>query len=198
MQIETFEEQEIKEQTIEQAEECIALAEQLGLKGQKEFTNPEVKEQFPYRKATKEEAFVYDTLLPTSCDVEEYSDSAIPLRVLQVIAHAKSLGKFTRIEVQYAANADVKDPVVFAYIGDKYSRSQRFILARWGESLDSLTKMIPKAVKKFAARLKMKAMEQIDELKAGLKRLDEADDSVLLEEFQKDKWSRKILGMIDI
>jgi hypothetical protein len=139
MQVETYEMTEVVDQNIQENEECLGLIESLGLSGQQSLINPNKTTFFPYRKMTKEEKIVYETMLPASCALEEFKEGQIPLRVLQVASHAKSLDFFDKgLIVFHSKNADVKDPVLVGrHCNDKqYSWSyDQYILARWGEVL---------------------------------------------------------------
>src|ERR1700748_3525696 len=93
MLVETF---EVEESTDEMAlmaadSDGIDLIEKLGLSGQKRFVDSENVVRFPYRKMTKDEALVYGMLCPKQSQVENYSDGIMPLRILQIVAHAREL-----------------------------------------------------------------------------------------------------------
>jgi hypothetical protein len=139
MLVETF---EVTETGADGKPECdkeaLAIIEKLGLKGQQTLIAPNQEgARCPYRKMTAEEFFVYSILCPQKTELTNYSDESIPLRVLQVAAHAVTLEKFTTLEVWHPENADIKDPVLVGIVG-KYSDREHFILARWGATLDSL------------------------------------------------------------
>src|SRR3990167_9273749 len=109
MEVETYETEEAtsacKPEDMEQVKK---LVDELELDGQKELLVPE--QRFPYRKMTKQEERVYKLLCPGQSNLTSYDDSAIPLRILQVAAHAKSLSVFKKLVIWHADNADVKDP----------------------------------------------------------------------------------------
>lgn len=159
MQVETYEVTEVAETTPEQCEEARALTEQLGLKGQEAFYEKAAARGpvMPYRKMTAVEALVYSTLLPTMTEIEQYADGPIPLRVLQIAAHAKAclaeaLGADICIFVWHPENADVKGPLLVAYKGNRY-HNERYILARWGDELDEFGVLQQKAKAILKARL---------------------------------------------
>lgn len=160
MQVETYELAEVAEQTREQSEECAALAESLGLEGQRAyFAAGSDAPAIPYRKVTAEEAFAYGILCPSTTLLADYKDGPIPLRVLQVAAHAK--GMFRHLQVWHPASAREKDPVL---VGSDYEHgwcravSKTFILARWGEELESFPVLLERAV--AAAEKKLRAAWQ--------------------------------------
>jgi hypothetical protein len=186
MLVETYEAHEVEEQTIQDHEECIGLIESLGLIGQKELINPDKTNKFPYRKMTAEESFVYGLLLPKNCIIEEFKESQIPLRVLQIYAHAKTLEFFTSFEVLFSPNSDEKDPVL---IGKKQGNSswefQRFLLARWGEVLEPFEELKIKVMKIYREQLKGKYTEAFQEAKSKLASLEEFTDEMLLSDKNK-------------
>lgn len=145
MQVETFEVQEVTEAGKEESSaEAIALCEKLGLTGQLERGATQTGDRSPYRKMTEAEARIYGALCPTRTPLEKYGDEPIPLRVLQVAAHAKEL--FSELEIWHPYNADVKDPVLVGLKGNSWNK-ERFILARWGAVLESLETLAIQAVK---------------------------------------------------
>eukprot|EP00752_Nemacystus_decipiens_P016736 g14974.t1 len=141
MLVETFEINEVANEPAEVSEECAALVEQLGLDGQKEFCQKSeegVNSRTPYRKMTDDERYVYKMLCPEECKIENYEGGAIPLRVLQVAAHAKSCDGLGSLYVWDRSRVDIKDPVLIAKIPGKEYSDDCFILARWGEELEPL------------------------------------------------------------
>ena len=150
MQVETFEVQKEIDANGETAPDiaCIELIEKLGLTGQQGLcttSNAGEESVCPYRKMTLEEAAVYGALCPRRTDLKSYSDEPIPLRVLQVAAHATDY--FKRLEVWHPTSADVKDPVLVGYAG-LYS-NEIFILARWGKVLDAFDVLKKEATKVY-------------------------------------------------
>jgi len=89
MQVEVYCEQEVLQQTEEENAEAARLRAQLEL---------EQREEVPYREWTDDEAFVYGQLLKTHTKLKEFK-GAVPLRVLQVAAHAKTLDCIGGLEV---------------------------------------------------------------------------------------------------
>lgn len=154
MQVETYECIETAAEPIEACEEAVAIMEQLGLDGQKALVNPKSEEKpaarCPYREITKEESFAYRVLCPHSHKLKDYARSPIPLRVLQIAAHAQSLNNFKEMIVWDAESAIDPDPVLVATMpGAKYSWETRtFILARWGEVLEPLVVLVRRACEK--------------------------------------------------
>jgi len=155
MEVETFEalENETGEQAPEMESEAIELIETLGLTGQQELLKPvdedsDVLTRIPYRVMTAEEKIVYSVLCPDFTMLDEYNESPIPLRVLQVAAHACDL--MEEVEVWYNGSVLVKDPVLVGYQynfnAEPRYRAKAFILARWGDELGSLEELREKAI----------------------------------------------------
>lgn len=142
MQVETFECYETAAEPIEATEEAVALMEKLGLSGQMSLVKREegkADKRCPYREITAEERFVYKTLCPEEYPLTSYKATPVPLRVLQIAAHASELGLFKRLIVWDKVDVSVKDPVLIAMTDPEvwYSDNRIFILARWGEVLET-------------------------------------------------------------
>jgi len=152
MQVETFECQETAAEPIEATEEAVSLIEQMGLEGQLELVRPKSDSKpaarCPYRQITAEESFVYRTICPRVFPLNKYNSAPIPLRVLQIAAHAKSLNICTRFEVWDKSQDEVKDPVLIGVVGGNYDWEvkSRFILARWGEVLETFSVLLKRAI----------------------------------------------------
>lgn len=152
MQVETFECQETASEPIEATEEAIGIIDSLELEGQRKLIAPDKssdesagsEQRCPYRKIRKDEALVYGQLCPQKTALVDYDFSPIPLRVLQIAAHAKGLGMFEKFEV-WSAQGQIKDPVLVAYETDQWN-AVPFILARWGEVLDEWAILVANAV----------------------------------------------------
>lgn len=186
MQVETFECQETAAEPLEATEEAVALMQSLGLDGQLSLVNPVKSEgdfatRCPYRQITQEESFVYRTLCPTVYDLEKYDAAPIPLRVLQIAAHAKSIiplkpGETIKLKVWDKTKAEIKDPVLIAEINDaKYiwQVARRFILARWGEVLEAFAVLLAKAVPARRAQL-------LDEHQQALAKIERMTDAEIV------------------
>lgn len=147
MLVETFECEETNEETPEISEEAISIMESLGMTQQIEKMTKKTDtgaERCPYREMTGEERFIYSTLCPEATELKNYHASPIPLRVLQVAAHAHEY--FDVMQMWHVASLIVKDPVLVGIIGEVYrANSKRYILARWGEALDEHPAMIKQA-----------------------------------------------------
>lgn len=168
MQVETFECSETAAEPIEASEEAIGLIESLGLTGQKELickTSGDRDTRCPYREMTAEERFVYGVLCPTKVKLSDYKVAPIPLRVLQIAAHAKSLGLFDELVVWDRESVMVQDPVLVGRKGSEWSSlSQMFILARWGTELESFATLVKRAV----AAKKEQLLESVESIRSSI------------------------------
>lgn len=161
--------------TMAQDAEAQELIERLGLKGQKSLLNTDTVTRNPYRVMTKQEQEVYGAVLECKTELSDYADDCIPLRVLQVAAHAKECGLFERIEVWHASPAvQIDDPVLVGRvkIGDY---SYRFhMLARWGRELQTLEQLEAIAVK-FLRQSRLDALRKITaEVETWIKTVEKA------------------------
>lgn len=154
LQIETFEAEDASHSdatTMATDSEACALIQSLGLKGQEKLVNGTTITRLPYRAMEAREMLVYRALCSETAKVEDYSAEPIPLRVLQVLAHARETGLFERIEVWYPKTAKIDDPVLVGVRktrtypdDDRYANltTDHFhILARWGKTLLPLEQM---------------------------------------------------------
>lgn len=158
MQVETYECEETRSEHVECTDEALKLIEELGLAGQKKLNiDGQPGQRFPYRKMTAEERTVYKEICPTVCRIDAYDAAPIPLRVLQVAAHANPL--FDELEIWATKSADVKDPVLVGIrtLADAYKTKETYILARWGEALDEWPAMVKATVAKFRQRMSTQA-----------------------------------------
>lgn len=149
MLVETFECSEVQAEDAATCEEALSIIEKLGLTGQKELTakKEDGDVRCPYRQITHEENFVYRTICPEATKLDKYKASPIPLRVLQVAAHAKSLNMFDHLMVWDRVSVVDKDPVLVGYVGQyDFSPREVFILARWGEELETFSILLKRAV----------------------------------------------------
>ena len=143
MKVEVFE-MEV-ERHPEACDEAKRLIEELGLSGQ-QSTTTETGPRVPYRQWLRREMVVYSLLCPTVEKAEDYEADTIPLRVLQVMVHAKSLGIYECFRILSAANPAIKDPVLVGVPeGKLWDQTKWHILARWGAELDEFPVMERKA-----------------------------------------------------
>jgi hypothetical protein len=178
MAVETFEVQEITDAGCESTEEQVALVEKLGLEGQESLLRGEgdEREVMPYRKLTEYERFVYKTLLPNYRKVEEYASGPIPVRVLQVIAHARDLG-MEHLYVWCPEDANDPDPLLVGGVESAgYSGAGAYILARWGPMLEPFEVLAQKAAKLARALLIGRLRKATTEIEADIKMVEQTDE----------------------
>lgn len=151
MKVETYEVENSNQSeasVMAQDSEAATLIEQLGLKGQKTLLNPETVTRNPYRVMTKDEQLIYGALLTQHTPLESYGEDCIPLRVLQVAAHAKECSLFKDLEVWHGDSAIFRDdPVLVGRIETGPYSYRLHILARWGKELLPLEQLEAFAVK---------------------------------------------------
>lgn len=160
MQVETFECVETAAEPIEACEEAISLIERLGIDGQRELLKPRADgdqpSRCPYRHMRPEEQIVYGLLCPERVPLKRYRASPIPLRVLQIAAHAMETGVIKSLWVWDKASIQTKDPVLVGSTsegGYEDWNSKRFVLARWGETLESWPTLVAQAMQAAKDRL---------------------------------------------
>jgi hypothetical protein len=179
MQVETFEQEEVASLSVEASEEAITLMEKFNLVGQLSLCNTETRTLCPYKQLKDEEFLVYKTLCPRTSDLKDFRASTIPLRVLQIISHAKELGIFKIFRV-CSAEGDEKDPVLVAWKENVYE-GVPFILARWGEELDAWPELVKKAENLLRKKCKSKSIEMLSKIKI----YSESIDTYTLSDFVK-------------
>lgn len=175
VEIETYEVLEVAGATgeIECDSEAIALIEKLGLEGQQSLiskTSDDEEIRNPYRKMTAEEKWVYEKFLPNKCKLQEYKRDAIPLRVLQIAAHATELNCYEYLQVWYPK--DYVDPLLVGCIKLQYGHDLH-MLARWGESLKPFEEIKENAGNIFRSQYKAKIKELQKLFEGGLASINE-------------------------
>lgn len=165
MEVETFEQTELLagKEEVECTQEQIDLINQLGLEGQKKLINKdeETDEEnvCPYRLMTDREQSIYEKLFSRKIKLEEYSAGPIPLRVLQVAAHAKTLPDvIIGVSVWYEPTTADKDPLL---VGNTAKWNEFFLLARWGDALRPFEEL----AKEAGRRIKQETINKLEEIK---------------------------------
>lgn len=182
IQVETY---EVSEQTTDTTDafdnEAVELIERLGLEGQRallvkrEAGGDSVTVRNPYRELTAEESRVFGTLCPQHTKLPEYGSSAIPLRVLQVAAHAAEF--FETIEVWHPRHRVDDDPFL---IGVQYGPENqygtrpetRYLLARWGAELLPFDEMRRLACETLRRKWEASAKEAVSKAETFMASLD--------------------------
>ena len=149
--------------TPEEKDGLLDLVHELGLKGQQTLVEGSSDTDIvPFRPMTAEEENVYATILPEHEKLELYEQEVIPLRVLEVAKRAREdgTGKVAHLFVWYSTT--MKDPIL---VGRQESYSgQLYLLARWGDELESFPKLKAKAALMLLPRLTAKLKTAITAL----------------------------------
>lgn len=170
MQVESFECTETKEECTEMEAEAIFLIEKLGLAGQEVYVSKKPGSdagRCPYREMLDEEFRVYNALCPSHVKLAQYKAAPIPLRVLQIAAHAAEF--FPVLEVWDKEMSEVNDPVLVATNGKDSWQSEfaRYILARWGEVLEPFHVLKQRAIASKREAILQSAEEVLAAVKAA-------------------------------
>ena len=195
-QVETYEAISLDEQdgivvNEEVSEEALALIESLGLSGQKQLLAEKdaggevVTVRSPYRLITAEELAVFGAIMPNRTQLEKYDGGPVPLRVLQIAAHAKPL--FDELQV-WAPEPGRDDPLLVGVNGgSSWGGSVRlggkvFVLARWGDVLQPFEALRAKAREILKARVMKSLAKAKAEITAFEQTIDAGLDAHLLGE----------------
>lgn len=180
MQIETYEIEESSE-TAECDAKAIELIEKLGLDGQRSLVKhvDETGKRLQYPEMTAQEIAVYTAIFPQHTALKTYSHSAIPIRVLQVAAHAVEF--CDRVSVWHKKHRD-PDPLLVGLKGPDYSPSKIYRLARWGDALKDFSELVKEAREIIRAKIKGDLERKIAEANVNLQSLDGLVEKALMGE----------------
>lgn len=174
MQVETYEalEYETGEQAPEMEAEAIEIIELLGLEGQRKLLagEGETQTRAPYRKLTAQEKRVYSVLCPESSSLEDFDACPIPLRVLQVAAHAREL--YDEVVVWCPRTEVDNDPVLIGRNSTGYYSHDEFLLARWGEVLLPFDELVEVAKEVWKKDSLSKARGAVANARAFIENID--------------------------
>lgn len=121
-------------QITENQEEWNEMLFELGLEGQKKVISKSDKSGVnPYTKADGKTMRIVSLLCPKYSKVEAYSNSQIPLDVMKEIKKCKEHSWFDHIVVYYTDNNP--DPFVIGVNGYEFSKSDCYLIARFGDEL---------------------------------------------------------------
>ena len=130
---------------------------------------------------TQIEERVYRILCPQSQKLDEYDAGPIPLRVLQVAAHAQGLFKELRV---WSANSPlIKDPVLVGMkkiSKEDWRGDSAFILARWGDVLAPFEELSVRAADSTRERYKAVAGKILRQAQNFLGSIDSVPDSAIV------------------
>lgn len=176
IQVETFEMEDAYHGEASQAVadvESIALCEKLGLEGQLSISNVETQTRSPFKVMTKDEYAVYGLICPEHVEVRAFKTEPIPLRVLQVLAYAKSDEcpiKFDSLQIWSVSSAVIKDPLLVGKVKTGSYEYSYYLLARWGEELEHFSELMKKAQEIKFKQIQTKLREGIALFTAELER----------------------------
>lgn len=185
--------------------EAVELITTLGLKGQEALLverqtegGETVVERFPYRRMTKDEDRVYGFLMPQKTKLVDYKDGPVPLRVLQVAAHATDL--FDEPLIVWHPEGAIDDPIL---IGIKHKPTTNpahpvrevFLLARWGDVLLPFEEMRVKARELWVQKARGTASKGLAQLQAFLAGVDNHADAFFAGE--GPSWGTGIPRVVD-
>ena len=179
MEIETFEVIDVQDGIGEadNPEEFARLTEAMGLTGQRAFVKGDPEEgsvtTVPYRVITRDENFAYRELCPKKREPDAYRNGPIPVRVLQVLEHARSTDFFEDFQIWSADSAAIPYPVLIGihYPNGKAAESwnkKHFLLARWGAVLEAVPALLEKANAHWRSRVSGLLREIIAKAEADL------------------------------
>ncbi len=202
--VETFKQTEVYDGVPEDRSRASEMIAGLGLTGQSGFADRGEKMGSKYRAMTQEEMAVYCTLLPQITALESYDACPIPIRVLECIKEAKDGQIFDAYEVWHRAVPQVKDPIL---VGVKKGRvfgesSTRFLIARWGEVLESFGELRKMAIRLLRNRKMSKLVERMEKTRRDIADLKAQSGEVLLEDMWLPttndplNWMRSIQGLM--
>ena len=180
MKIETY---EIEPQSTEIGQlaadgEARMICERLGLGGQLALSDNPSETAFPYRHMTRLEQVVFEFHCPIKTDLKSYKSESIPVRVLQVAAHAHDLHFLKAIKVWHPKDARL-DPVLVGYTSE-YG-GDLYLLARWGAVWKDFQDLLSEAKIGWAKQRKAKLEKASKEVDAKLATVD-ADAEIYFSE----------------
>jgi hypothetical protein len=181
--VEVYEESEVVEESAVDAAKAAELVSELGLEGQAGYCSPE-KPRCPFREMTDEELTVWRLCLPSHVDVEQYTASPIPLRVLILFKEAKQRGFFEEFEVWHAKGQPSRDPLLVGIaVPDKERKWEKryHAIARWGADMESWPVLRKGACLVRRGQLTVALQKIAGEVEADLRNLKAMSDEKLLE-----------------
>lgn len=180
MQVETYEIEEIKSSeaaTMAADSEAIELIEKLGLAGQRTLVNTDTATRFPYPRMTKVQAVVFGAVFPARDPLSKFDAGIIPVRVLQVAAFCKDFPQTAYLEVWHTG-VPRKDPILVGRTSQYHS--DNYLLARWGDALESFDVLAEKAKSILQAHYQRRLNKMTNALDALRNECNNAGDLAVL------------------
>lgn len=137
-----------------------------------EITGNNLEQKIAFDLFTKEQSGVYGVLCPEKDTIEpdKILEYPLPERCKEIL-QSLSIGEplFYKYEVWHADRYEIKDPILLGRVQDPknptYTWNDKFFLiARWGEELESFNKLKERAIE----RLKNDSLVEAIKLKANL------------------------------
>jgi hypothetical protein len=178
--VETFELEELTTDGREAPEvEAVALqlSEELGLEGQRRLITKVDEEdpgtRNPYPQMTAEEQRVYETICAVKTELTEYDAGIIPVRVLQVVAHAVPL--FPEGLQVWHPGVVIPDPLLVGIrvpVKERTWEKKFHLLARWGAELAPFEELRERAGDLLRRRWTATAEKKLRECEGFMAALD--------------------------
>lgn len=155
-------------QSEEFTDEALALLEKLGAENQSKFYKQDGN-VFPYRKMSPFEHAVYKLVLPVREPIAKFKACPIPLRVLQIGAHASELMAGELVIWHQGEGKD--DPLLTLREGNEYSGSY-YLLARWAEVLEEFSVLVTQAIAINTEKVRAELLAKKAELQSWIDNCD--------------------------
>lgn len=138
------------------SEEALALLEKLGAENQFRFYKQDGA-VCPYRKMSPMEHAVYTLVLPVREPIAKFKACRIPLRVLQIGAHA---AEHLQGELIIWHQGEGKDgPLLTLREGSEYAGSY-YLLARWAEVFEEFPVLVEQAIEINRDKIRAELMHE--------------------------------------
>jgi hypothetical protein len=178
MAVETYliDEVESLVHSVEDLEEWNKLVEQCKLDGQKTLTK-EDKSPIPFPAMTDQMEKVYEILCPTKFEVDKFSRTTIPVRILSLIALCQQEGYFDALEVW--SDDKAPDPILVGVKKDPESswRKIYYLIGRWGDELRSYPELVKIAKQKHMEKMRARVRQTLLDCQTKLDNLETYVDS---------------------
>lgn len=160
-----FLEPELEELVIvENAEEWVAIAEEIGAEGQIKLVKKDTGENsnpIPYMPINRKWQKIFKTLCPAVEEFSKYNKSTIPLEGMRDIKFCIESKYFDKIEIWHS---DVSpDPFIVGIVGKSWER-QYFLVGQFGDELLPFEMLEAKAIKKITEGIRNQAKAMINNI----------------------------------
>ena len=171
VQIETYEVEDAEWPGDEIDKEVyLAVAEKIGATKQVELVNEEGA--VPFQRMNDAVKHTWEAFCPGHHKLESFSESMIPMRVMNLLSRCVDKKYFGHIEVWTESETN-PDPVAVGCIG----HNVRYLIARWGESLLSWPEIVKKAREKWMRKRVNETNAKIAECEAIVTKIEAQADT---------------------